>query len=85
VRLLITYNTEMRAAYVAVGDGRRPVASTILVSEDDGVTADLDEHGMIIGIELLDVQYPVVELTGEPPPPHIFRGLENVDVKEDRL
>lgn len=57
----ITYDAEARAAYIYLSDS--PVQGGQNVT--DQVTVDLDKDGNAVGIELLDVDAPVVEnITG---------------------
>jgi uncharacterized protein YuzE len=57
----VTYDAEARAAYIYLSDS--PVRGGQNVT--DQVTVDLDKDGNAVGIELLDVDAPVVEnITG---------------------
>lgn len=60
----VTYDAESRAAYIYLsGDEDDTISRTQEVSSH--VLADLDTHGRVMGVELLDVDMPTVEdITG---------------------
>ncbi len=51
----VEVDTEIGAAYVQLST--KPVAHTVEYSQ--GINVDLDEHGMVVGVELLDLSVPI--------------------------
>jgi len=80
----IEYSTEAQAAYIRLG-ARRHVARTLTaVGRDEEVLVDLDENDLVIGIELIGVSYPVVELL-EDRESRRYRSQEDVQAREGLL
>jgi uncharacterized protein YuzE len=63
MRFNVRYSTGVRAAYIQVGGDHRVVARTLHpVGDDDNVLIDFDANGQVVGIELLSVDAPAVNL-----------------------
>lgn len=62
MKLVIEYSSEAQAAYIRIGSPRPRARTLVETGRDDSVLVDLDENGLVTGIELLGVSYPVIEL-----------------------
>lgn len=58
----ITYDPHARAAYIYLDDELRLTMRRI----DDRVNVDLSADARVIGVELLNVDMPVIEVLGDP-------------------
>jgi uncharacterized protein YuzE len=63
--LTYRYDEHAEAVYIYIGDTEwRVAAKTIPLGSGDDANADLDQRGKLIGVEILGVAEPVVQLMG---------------------
>jgi uncharacterized protein YuzE len=80
--LTCRYDPGARAVYIYVGSAEfRVAAKTVEVGDD--VMVDLDQDGHVIGVEILQVNEPAVEVPGGYEPP--FTRVETVTPGEEIL
>ncbi len=80
--LTCRYDPGARAVYIYVGSAEfRVAAKTVEVGDD--VMVDLDQDGHVIGVEIMDVNEPVVHVLGGYEPP--FTRVETVTPGEEIL
>ena len=78
----VTYDPEAGAAYVYLGPARFS-ARTAELDSDCSVMVDYDEHGEVIGIEILGVSQPELEVYA--PRRSRARKVERTEVKGELL
>jgi uncharacterized protein YuzE len=82
--LTCRYDPGASAVYIYVGSTEFRIASkTVTLGDGDKVMADIDQDGDVIGVEIMDVNEPVVHVLGGYEPP--FTRVETVTPGEEIL